>query len=135
MLDFGGTGIGTTHCAAGNGYGLIEAVYSVFVTRTSDQFQCIQAARKAPSLPQRLTRLDRIESRTTPSRKSAFPPILTIIAARMHVFAFALDYCQYGLSMHRKPPRLPVEVDALNRHVTRALGPSSPRGGMRKIFL
>jgi len=61
VLAFGGTGSGKTHCAAGIGYGLIEAGYSVFFTRTSDLVQRMQAARKELSLPQMLTRLDRID--------------------------------------------------------------------------
>lgn len=61
VLAFGGTGSGKTHCAAGIGYGLIEAGYSVFFTRTADLVQRMQAARKDLALPQMLTRLDRTD--------------------------------------------------------------------------
>lgn len=61
VLAFGGTGSGKTHCCAGIGYGLIEAGYSVQFWRTSELVQRLQAARKDLTLPQMLTRLDRID--------------------------------------------------------------------------
>jgi len=62
VLAFGGTGSGKTHCAAGIGYGLIDAGYSVLFMRTNDLVQRLQAARKDLNLPQMLTKLDNMDA-------------------------------------------------------------------------
>jgi DNA replication protein DnaC len=61
VLVFGGTGSGKTHCAAGIGYGLIESGYNVLFVRTAELVQRMQLARKELSLPQMLTKLDRMD--------------------------------------------------------------------------
>ena len=61
VLAFGGTGSGKSHCAAAIGYGLIETGYQVLFTRTSDLVQRLQAARRDFTLPNLLSRLDRID--------------------------------------------------------------------------
>jgi DNA replication protein DnaC len=62
ILAFGGTGSGKTHCMAGIGYGLIDAGYSVFYSRTDALVQRMQAARRDLTLPQMITKLDRMDA-------------------------------------------------------------------------
>jgi DNA replication protein DnaC len=61
ILAFGGTGSGKSHCAAAIGYGLIDAGYSVFFTRTTDLVQRLQAARRDFTLPVLLAKLDLLD--------------------------------------------------------------------------
>lgn len=61
ILAFGASGTGKSHCASAIGYGLVEAGYHVFYTRTTDLVQRLQAARRDLALPALMTKLDRYD--------------------------------------------------------------------------